>query len=200
MAQAPHEECETQNQQRVGQDRPDERGPDDVEQAGPQREDADEQLRQITEGRLDHARGPWPETMGQLFRALSHQHCEPGQPDRRRAERGYRGGSAKAQEQRGHARAHGHENDDPGSGLEVPQHSSASWVDCAGGGAGSRGCDALHAHRHDPAGGLVGGPGHGRPISVGPGHRSVPEKCFDPPGSCVEFVLVEQRLELLSQA
>ena len=131
VAEAAGDEGQAQHEQRVRQDRPDERRPNDVEQAGAQGEDADEELGQVAQGRLHDPGCLGPEAVGELLRAFADQRRQAGQPDCRGAEDGHSGGPAETQEERRKAGADRHRDDDPGPSLEVPQHASASRADCA---------------------------------------------------------------------
>ncbi len=76
--EAADHERETEHQQQVGQDRADQGRAHDVHEAGLEREDADEQLRQVAQRRLQDAGGARPEPVAELL---------DGPADERRQER-----------------------------------------------------------------------------------------------------------------
>ena len=86
VLQATEQEGETQDEQGVREDRTDEGRLDDQDQAGLQREDADEELGQVAEARLQHAGRARPQAMAQLIRALADHRGEPRQRDARQDE------------------------------------------------------------------------------------------------------------------
>ena len=83
---AAEEERQPEDEQAVGQDRPDQRGLDDDDQAGLEREDRDEQLGQVAQRRLEDAGLARPEPMAELVGARADEPGQPGQGDRRHDE------------------------------------------------------------------------------------------------------------------
>ena len=76
------ENRDAQHEQRVREDRSDERRLNDLQQTGAQGERADEHLGKIAERRLQHAGGPGTEMFADLLRATRHVHREQRQRDR----------------------------------------------------------------------------------------------------------------------
>ena len=83
VAQAAGEERQAEDEQAVGEDRPDERGLDDDDQPGLEREERDEQLGQVAEGRLEDAGLARAEPVAELVGARADDPGEPGEGDRR---------------------------------------------------------------------------------------------------------------------
>ena len=80
------DEGEAEDEEQVGEDRADERGLDDRDQAGLQREQGDEQLGQVAEGRLQDAGRAGPEPVTELLDRPSDDGCEQGDGDSRAGE------------------------------------------------------------------------------------------------------------------
>ena len=78
---------EAEDEQRVGQQRADDRRLGDDDLAGAQREDDDEQLGQVAERRLQHAGDRRAEPLADLFGGERHDVREPGERDGGDAER-----------------------------------------------------------------------------------------------------------------
>jgi hypothetical protein len=76
-----------EDQQQVGQDRADQRGLYDRDEPGPHGEEADEQLRQVAQGALQHAGRASSEPVSQTVNATADQGCEQRDRDRRADER-----------------------------------------------------------------------------------------------------------------
>ncbi len=76
VLQTADEERRAQNQQQVGEDRADQRRLDHRQEAGAQREERDEQLRQVAERALQHAGRAGPEPVAEPFDAAADQSGE----------------------------------------------------------------------------------------------------------------------------
>jgi hypothetical protein len=85
VLESPDHKTQSQDQQQVGQDRPDESRFDDIHQAGAEREQRDEQLRQVAQGGLQHPGGARSEPVAELFHRTTDQRRQQG--DRQRGTR-----------------------------------------------------------------------------------------------------------------
>ena len=88
VAQPADHERQAEHQQDVAEDRPDDRCLDHLGQPGPQREDADEQLGQVSQRTLHDAGRAGAQPVGDLFHASADQSGErcqrqPGDDERR---------------------------------------------------------------------------------------------------------------------
>ena len=81
---------EPEHEHRVGEDRADDRGLRDDELSFLQGEDDDEQLRQVAERRLQHARDAGAEALAELLGGEGHHPRETGQRDGRQREARHR--------------------------------------------------------------------------------------------------------------
>ena len=79
-----------EHEQRVGEHRSDDRRLRDHQLALLQREDHDEQLRQVAERRLQHAGDARPEALAELLGGERHDPRQPGQRERGEREAGHR--------------------------------------------------------------------------------------------------------------
>ena len=86
----PADDREAEHEQRVREDRADDRRLRDDDLAGREREDDDEELGQVAERRLEHAGGGRPEALADL---LGRERDDPREP-------GERGGRDREREQR----------------------------------------------------------------------------------------------------
>ncbi len=87
VAQSADEECQAEHQQDVREDRADDRGADDVVEPGVQREQRDEQLRQVAERALHDPRRAGTQAVAQRLDTASDQARQQGQRDRTDDER-----------------------------------------------------------------------------------------------------------------
>ena len=71
MLCAAGDEGKAQHQQSIAQDRADQRCLHQSDEAGLQREDADEEFRQVTNGRLDYAGRRWTKVIAELVGSLA---------------------------------------------------------------------------------------------------------------------------------
>ncbi len=71
VPQAADDEGKAQNEEHVGDNRSDERGLYDADEAGAKREDAEEELRKVAESRLDDTGHPGAETIPEAVDAPS---------------------------------------------------------------------------------------------------------------------------------
>ena len=113
VTQPADEECQAEDKQQVGEDRADQGGLDDDDEAGPQREDRDEELRQVAERRLKDPGRRRPEALAELIGPLPDQDRQRGEGDRADDEDDRLAG-ADAVEDEGEDR--GRDRDDPGRG------------------------------------------------------------------------------------
>ena len=81
-----HDDHEAQDEQRVGEDRADDRRLCDHHLAGAQGEDDDEELGQVAQGRLQQARRRWAEALADLLGGQRDDMREAGQRHRGRGE------------------------------------------------------------------------------------------------------------------
>ena len=118
VAQAAEEEGQPEHEQGVGEDRADERGLDDDDEAGLEAEDRDEQLGQVAERRLEDARRARAEPVAELVRALADEAGQAGQRDGADHEDHDVVAADLAQDERGHGRADGDDPEDRGVAAE----------------------------------------------------------------------------------
>ena len=118
---------EAEHEQRVGEDRADDRRLRDDELALLQREDHDEQLRQVAERRLQHPGDAGPEALAELLGRERHDPRQPGERER---------GEREARDRRpglvvGHARERRqHRDQEQGRALERGQSGHAGEHQC----------------------------------------------------------------------
>ena len=87
MPEAPDDEGQAQHEEHVGKDRADECGLDDSDQAGPECEDPEEELRQVAERRLYDSGHPRSETIPEAVDTPAHDGGKDAEGQSRHDER-----------------------------------------------------------------------------------------------------------------
>ena len=76
VPEPPEEECETEDEEQVSEDRSGERGLHDLDLALQQQENRDDQLGDVAEGRVQQPPDPWPRVKGELLGGAADQSRE----------------------------------------------------------------------------------------------------------------------------